>query len=184
MKKIVSLLAATFLFCLTINVHAQPKNPNDTIHWRAGKPLSWEDFKGKPKKANGLTGEAFCMNYSKYEKPNPLKKTKYKVFAIWDRGKSWIDPKVKTPEELLYYQTLFNIYELNARKLRKEFSETKFGINPDQLFQAKYNSFNEALMDECRQYESETGSGTDRDEVKKWSEKINSELKLLDKYPE
>ena len=183
MKAIRLFTACLFLF-LSAALYCQTKSANDTMHWRASKPLSWGDFKGKPKKINGMRGEAFCMNYSKYEKPNPLKKTKYKVFAIWDKSKSWIDPNSKTTEELLYYQTLFNIYEVNARKLRKEFSETKFGINPDAVFEEKYNASNAALIDECDQYKEETQAGTSEEAVKKWDAKIKAELKELQQYPE
>src|SRR3990172_12889387 len=112
-----------FFFCLLIlsqvSLFAQLK---DTLHWKSGKPLGWEDFKGKPKP--GMSGEAFCMLEAMYEKPNPLRKTKFKIAAVWDKKKSWIAPASKTADELLYYQVLFNIYEVHARKLRKELSET------------------------------------------------------------
>src|ERR1051326_3612817 len=111
--------------------------PGDTLHWKENKPLTWADFKGKPK--SGMSGEAFCTIDAKYEKPNPLKKTKFKIFAIWDRSKSWIAPASKNTDELLYYQVLFNIYEVHARQLRKEYSETKLGIDPEKTFREKYN---------------------------------------------
>lgn len=153
----------------------------DTIHWKESKPLTWEDFKGKPK-AETMTGEGFCMLQAKYEKPNPIKKTRQKVFAVWDRGKSWISPKAKTASDLLYYQVLFNIYELHARKLRKEFNETKFGLDPDKIFQQKYNAAMDALTEKSREFRNETSEGADAEALKKWDARVKKELKELDQF--
>ena len=161
---------------------AQTKSANDTLHWRNSKPLSWEDFKGKPK--TGMSGEAYCQLEANYEKPNPLKKTKFKIAAVWDKKKSWIAPAAKTSDELLYYQVLFNIYEAHARKLRKEFSETKFGLKPEEEFRGKYNAASEDLTQESDSYKEETNDGTDKDAVKKWNDKINEELKQLGQFTE
>ena len=163
-------------------VFPQSKNSNDTMHWQANKPLSWEDFKGKPK--SGMSGEAFCILDAKYEKPNPLKKTKFKIAAVWDRKKSWIAPASKTADELLYYQVLFNIYEVHARKLRKELSETKFGLNPEEEFREKYNTAAENITEETNDYRDETNEGVGVSSVNKWNDKIKEELKLLDNFKE
>jgi len=163
-------------------IFSQSKNLNDTLHWKESKPLSWQDFKGKPK--NGMSGEAFCMLMANYEKPNPLKKTKFKIAAVWDRKKSWIAPDSKTADELLYYQVLFDIYEVHARKLRKEFSETKFGLNPEAEFRGKYNTATENLTEEANDYRDETNEGADIAAVKKWNEKIKEEFKQLEKFKE
>lgn len=155
---------------------------NDTLHWKESKPLSWADFKGKPK--TGMSGEAFCQLDANYEKPNPLKKTKFKIYAVWDKKKSWIAPGSKTEDELLYYQILFSIYEVHARKLRKEFSETKFGLNPEAEFRTKYNAATENITDETNEYRDETKEGEDKAAVKKWDDKIKKEIKDLEKFHE
>ena len=176
-----------FLFtcaCLFISseIFSQTKTSNDTIHWRESKPLSWTDFKGKPK--SGMSGQAFCMLEANYEKPNPLKKTKFKIAAVWYKSKSWIESSSKTEGELLYYQVLFSIYEAHARKLRKEFIETKFGLNPEKEFREKYNSAAESLTDESNEYRDETKEGEDKEAVKKWDVKEKEELKKLEKFGE
>ncbi len=156
--------------------------PGDTLHWRESKPLSWDDFKAKPKKE--MTGEAFCMLEANYEKPNPLRKTKFKIFAVWYKSKSSIAPSAKTEDELHYYQVLFDIYEAHARKLRKDFSETKFGLNPEKEFRDKYNDEVEKITDETNDYRDETKEGADAAAVKKWETKEKEELKQLEKFKE
>ena len=173
-------LSSIFLVsCSTI--FSQVK-PSDTLHWKESKPLSWAEFKGKPK--NGMSSEAFCMIDAKYEKPNPLKKTKFKIFAVWDKSKSWIAPASKTADELLYYQVLFNIYEVHARQLRKEFSETKFGIDPEKTFRAKYNEADASLTEDERNFRDETNEGAEAEELKKWDDKVKKELKDLEQFHE
>jgi hypothetical protein len=156
--------------------------PGDTLHWKEGKPLSWADFKGKSK--NGMAGEAFCTIDAKYEKPNPLKKTKFKIFAVWDRSKSWIAAASKNEDELLYYQVLFNMYEVHARQLRKEFSETKWGMDPEKVFRAKYNEADASLTDDVRNFRDETDEGANMEELKKRDEKIKKALKDLLQFQE
>lgn len=174
MKKLFLLL----LFPSAVFAQVKP----DTLHWKESKPLSWEEFKGKPK--NGMSGEAFCQLDAQYEKPNPLKKTKFKIFAVWDKKKSWVAAASKTADELLYYQVLFNIYEVHARKLRKEFSETKFGIDPEKTFRAKYNAADASPTEDERDFRDETNEGAEAEELKKWDEKIKAELKELAPFHE
>lgn len=169
------LLVSSFLF-------SQAKLSADTLHWKESKPLSWSDFKGKPK--SGMSGEAFCQLDANYEKPNPLKKTKFKIYAVWSKSKSWITSTSKTTDELLYYQVLFNIYEVHARRFRKEISETKFGIDPEKTFREKYNLAGVSLSDDCRVFRDVTNEGAEIEELKKWNEKVKKELKELEQFHE
>ena len=178
MKKIFFLFILVFI---SSALFAQVK-PSDTLHWKESKPLSWAEFKGKPK--NGMSGEAFCMIDARYEKPNPLKKTKFKIFAVWDKSKSWIAPASKTADELLYYQVLFNIYEVQARKLRKELSESKPGLDPEKTFREKYNQADASLTDDQRDFRDETDEGANIEELKTWDEKVKKELKDLQQFHE
>jgi|ERR1051326_2521333 hypothetical protein len=171
---VVSVFISSFIIAQT--------KPGDTLHWSESKPLSWDDFKARPKKE--MTGETFCMLEANYEKPNPLKKTKFKIFAVWYKSKSSIAPSSKSADELLYYQVLFNIYEAHARKLRKDFSETKFGLNPEKEFRDKYNDEVEKLTDETNDYRDETNEGSNAAAVKKWEAKEKEELKQLEKFKE
>ena len=84
----------------------------------------------------------------------------------------------------MYYQTLFDIYEVHARKLRKEFSETKFGINPDAVFQEKYNANDALLINRCNEFKNDTESGSNGEAVKRWAGKIKMGLEELEHYTE
>ena len=175
------LLAATILFAQW-SLNAQTAPSNDTLHWKSSKPLSWEDFKGEAIEGIGLQGEAFCMNLASFNKPNAFQKTRFEVAAIFDRQKSWVLEDMKDDGVLEYFQIMFNIYEVHARKLRKDLSETKFGLDPNTIFQEKYNHSMSELMNQFNAYRKETKMGLDLAAVKSWKVKIGEELKSLEAH--
>lgn len=157
----------------------QTATSNDTLHWQASRPLTWDDFKGEPIEGIGMAGEAFCMNLANFNRPNAFKKTKFTVLAIFDRTKSWIDPEAKAESLLAYFQVMFNIYEVHARYLRKDLAESKFGYDPTPLFQEKYNASMTKLMNQFNQFRRETKMGRDQKKVEEWKLKIEEELDSL-----
>lgn len=178
MKKILIL----YFIISTVTNYSQTKISNDTLHWNSIRPLTWADFKGEVIEGIGLNGEIFCINMAAFEKKNVFSKTQYIVTAILDRSKSWINSKLKTNNSLTYFQTTFDIYEVHARMLRKEFSIIDFGSNPNSVFQEKYNASITKLMDEFNLFRKETKLGSDLKELKRWKLNVETKLKDLDNY--
>lgn len=170
------------LLFLAVAAGAQIKLSSDTLHWKNDKCLSWNDFKGKPEKGVDASGEVACVILSGFNKKNPLKKTKPETTAILDRSHSWILANSKKPEELAYYQVIFNIYEWYARKLRKEFNTTKFGIDPNKVFQEKYNANEAELTDTVGDFRRESELGADQKIVMEWDAKVKKEIKALEEF--
>jgi hypothetical protein len=152
---------------------------NDTIQWSEPRKLDWKDFLGKAAGKNGVLGQATMVMNAKFHKG--LKATT-SVEAVFDRKSSFISVEAKTPQELKYYQTMFDLYEAESRKLRKTFKETKFGLDPDKVFQEKYNAALKALAERMDNYMEETGTGTEAEEVEKWATTIHTELKQLEAF--
>jgi hypothetical protein len=172
-------LVTIFLFCALSNAKAQGNVKNDTLHWNVNKPLTWNDFKGDAIEGIGLVGEVFCMNLANFERANAFQKTKFKVVAIFDRTKSWIEKDAKVDQALLYFQVMFNIYEVHARALRKDLATSKFGYDPTNLFQEKYNNSMTNLTNEFNQYRKETKMGIDSTALVDWKIKVELELNDL-----
>ena len=170
------------LFISSSFTYAQTLNSNDTLHWKSDSSLTWNDFKGDPIEGVGLKGEVFCMNLANFEKPNRFQKTKFSVVSIFDRTKAWITKGSKSAQTLQYFQTMFNIYEVHARKLRKDLSESVFGDNPNPLFQEKYNASMTNLTNEFNEFKKETKLGSDKIALAKWKIMVKEELQLLDAY--
>lgn len=173
------IITGLFLACQTF---AQSNQPNDTLHWNEIRKLSWDDFRGEPLDYTGFQGEAFCMNMANYECPNAFSKTTFKVTAVFDRTKSWVNLKAKTDLGLLYFQVMFDLYELNARELKKELSEANLGNDPNSIFQEKYNSSMTALTNEFNEFRKDTKLGQDSNALTDWYKKTQEKLKLLDNY--
>lgn len=180
--KILRSVLVGLLFIVLTNSYGQSNVSNDTLHWSSNRPLSWNDFKGEPLEGVGLLGEVFCMNLANFEKPNPFQKPKFKVVALFDRTKSWIDKDSKSEEALVYFQIMFNIYEVHARSLRKDLAESKFGANPNPLFQEKYNNSMTNLTNEFNMFRRETKLGLDTKAIIQWKLKVEEELRMLEDY--
>jgi len=167
------------LLAMLVSAKAQT---NDTLQWNENRPLTWDDFRGEPMEGIALNGEAFCMNQANFERPNIFQKTKFKVVAIFDRTKSWINKDFKSDIALTYFQVMFDIYEVHARSLRRDLSTSKFGADPNPQFQEKYNDSMTNLINEFNQFRKETKLGADTKALMTWKEKVNEELKALDNY--
>jgi len=170
------------LLAAVITVFGQTNISNDTLHWNSQKQLTWGDFKGEPIEGVGLIGEVFCMNVANFEKPGPFQKTKFKVVAIFDRTKAWINESSKSDKVLTYFQVTFNIYEVHARSLRRDLSTAKVGSDPTPIFQAMYNQSMTNLMNEFNLFRKETKLGLDIVSLDTWKVKVDEELKGLDEY--
>lgn len=155
---------------------------NDTLHWNESRRLTWADFKGEALEYTGFAGECFCMNLANFERPNFFSKTTFTVISVFDRSKSWVSPKTKNGIGLLFFQTMFDLYELHARELRKELSGTKFGADPTAVFQEKYNTSMTALTNEYNEFRKETKLGQDSDALLRWARKVKEGLNSLNDY--
>lgn len=115
-------------------------------------------------------------------KINKALKTKTVVEAVFDRKNSFCAEKERTAQMLKYYQILFDLYESASRKLRKQFSETKFGLDPEKIFHEKYNAALQALNERVDLYMQETETGEQADAIEKWSKMVQMELKELHSF--
>jgi hypothetical protein len=173
-----NILSALGFIALAFSSYSQ-QTSNDTIQWSESRKLDWKDFSGKAAAKSGALGHATLLMNAKYHKG--LKATT-SVDAVFDRKSSFAADNEKNPAMLKYYQTLFNLYEAESRKLRKEFKETRFGLDPDKVFQEKYNAALTALDERVDNYIEETETGSNVAELTKWSNAVQAELKDLETF--
>ena len=148
---------------------------NDTLHWSASRKLTWDDFKGKTANKTGVLGHASMEMQAKFKKG--LKATT-SVVSIFDRKVSFVSASEKTAQMLSYYQTMFDLHEAESIKLRKVYKETKLGLDPEKVFQEKYNAALQKLAERIDLYQEETEEGTNAGEIERWSKLILQELKV------
>ena len=172
-----------FAFCLVSgNLAAQAGQPADSVCWNENYQLTWSDFKEEPLEFTGLGAEATCYLLANFQRATAFSKIKFHVNAVFDRTNSWVNPKAKTESGLVYFRLMFDLYEVHARGLRKELEETRFGLDPNPLFQEKYNDAMNSLMNEFNEFRKQTKMGTDKMALYSWKSRIAKELDDLKDY--
>lgn len=177
--KIKPILISAFLLAAS-SVYGQREISTDTILWSGTRRLSWSDFRAEPPSGTRLAGEAFCKISGYWDKP--YSDASFKVFAVFDRSESWVNPAAKNDYVLLYFQVMFNLYEEYARKLRLELPSADSGNDIKSAFQAKYNAIMTSLSDEFTEFSNDTRMGQDKGAIIRWNKQVNEELKMMEKH--
>jgi hypothetical protein len=175
----------TFLFsCATVITQKESSiNPSDIVRWTDTTKLSWDDFAGKPAANTTLGSEMIVLTPAKFQKPTYFDSATAKVECFMVKNSSWVVKSKAKKQLLAYNQTLFDIYELSARKLRKKIAETNFGVNdPVGLFNSIHSEHNNELAKTTSQYRSETERGVKTKKLMEWVEKITQELNVLEDF--
>ncbi len=177
------LISTLFISCSTLAPHKEKINPNDIVRWSDTTKLTWNDFQGKPIEESSIAAEIFIQYNVFMQKPALFLPAISTVECYVDKRISWVVKSKVTPQLLFYNQTLFDLYELYSRKLRKKISESSFGIaDPGGVLNSLYNENQLELMQKISQYRDETGMGTNNKKIKEWSTKLAGELKDLYEY--
>jgi hypothetical protein len=175
----------TLLFsCAPTDIQKESSiNPDDILLWTDTTILSWNDFQGKPAKEAKASSELVIQLPVKFHEAKFLTAASATVECYVDKKASWVKMSQAKPQLLFYNQTLFNLYEVYARKLRKNYTETDFSIgNPVGLLDSIYQARTAELSKVAARYRRESGTGTKNKKIKEWSDKITVELKELEEY--
>ncbi|MCB9235701.1 MAG: hypothetical protein H6581_28905 [Bacteroidia bacterium] len=171
MKRI---LPAIFAFLLILGGFGSLQAQSNRVPWQEDSPLTWNNFTRIPDNGRGYAASVYWeMSYNmEWVVDEPV--FKVEVFAV--KSKSWVKKGLETPKLLAHERLHFDIAEIYARKLRKEFANWKPGDkSPDSLFNA--------IMKECNAYQdlydSETDHGTRPEQQAFWAKKVPQELKAL-----
>lgn len=174
------LLIVLFVFTAAI-VPAQ-----NMLEWSAEHPLSVKDFEA-PAPNNGqmqTVSGSFSVSYEfgGLSLITTRNLNQY-VHANFQKDASYIDRADDTTTErlLAYQQLIFNVYELQARNLRKKFFDERGKLltkGPGPLYQEVAAEHSRLLA----KVENETFQGASMDEIKRWNEWVLQELKKLNDF--
>ncbi|MCW3078027.1 MAG: hypothetical protein JWO32_2636 [Bacteroidetes bacterium] len=169
------------LFCFTIFSFQTDKN---ILLWKENRPLTWDDFNGKPERrfAAASTHYDILKSLSSKDKSTAT----VKIEAVFFRHKSWKNKDWLSDEILAHEQKHFDIVELYARKLRKALKENKFRSYSEleNKLQALYDQFDDEMDLYQDKYDEETDGSMKGTQQRAWQKKITEELKTLDEYKE
>ncbi len=156
----------------------------EKIAWDADRPLTWEDFRGMPNRADNFvasTNSGVSFSFS-YREQNGIADVKYTVTSNFYPDLSWYRPERVTQYILEHEQTHFDISELHARKLRKALS----GVTHDRDFKEKAEEIYNRLEDERRtmqtQYDKESDHSNIDEAEFKWRQYVAQQLELLEAW--
>jgi len=149
----------------------------DTINWRPGYKLTWDDFKAAPDTNSyhvSETSSSVTYGYSIADTG-----IAYKINCFFERTDSW---KKGTPGDalLIHERGHFDISEIFARKLRIAFAAykpVKETIGPD--LKKIFSAIMQQRAEMQQEYEKETEFSLNKDMQKTWLEKIKKQLEEL-----
>lgn len=187
------LLSAAFLWVFTFQTNtitetAPSSKPNtDTLYWRDGIKLTWDDFKAKSSNSGGyaaLTYTVITLDYDVNSNGQTYNPT-FTVKCAFQRSKSWVnrkDKKSQTPEILAHEQLHFTIAEITARKLRRNLKVQQYTKNYKNEIKEIYNKTLDEGEKMQQRYDKETNHSIDKEAQKRWSYLIESDLGYLMGY--
>lgn len=153
-------------------------NEGDTIYYSAKRPLTWDDFKDKPR-AGRFDAEVFpAIGYS--EQAEVIKgvihlNISLKVNML--KSDCWVKPGSRTDYALNHEQRHFDLEKLVSEHFKQKILTMK--LPPDNFDGPVNVEYLETLREATRlqkQYDNETNHGTDRAAQGVWDEKIDKEL--------
>lgn len=153
---------------------------DSTIFWSATRPLTWNDFKGKPQ-SSGPNG---AMTYSgmEFSFENRADSIYFSITTTFNPNVSWVNSKVATDYMLRHEQLHFNITELYSRKLRSALKKMKPGLpNPEVTAKKLYHRFSKECFQVQRLYDKESDHSRNENKQRSWDKKIANELFQLEK---
>mgnify|MGYP001592442583 CR=1 FL=1 len=152
----------------------------EAINWQNGSELNWKSFKAKaPRSSSYRALSAVGISAGMSLENNILELT---VQSFFEPKESWT--KEKESEYLLNHEQMhFNISEIHARRLRKEY------LNADWTLKNFNSNFSKMLKKQLAEenkmqkaYDSETNHSIVKEEQTRWDRFIKKELKELNRY--
>ena len=147
----------------------------EKIAWDANRPLTWEDFRGVPNRADSFvasTNSGISFSFS-FSERNGVANIQYTVVSNFYPDLSWYRPERVTQYILEHEQTHFDISELHARKLRNALSS----LSHDRGFKEKAER--RAMQ---TQYDKESDHSNVKEMEYQWRTKVAQELNALDAW--
>lgn len=154
----------------------EPKLEKDSLVWKKKKQISWNDTTGKV--INALTFN--CYVFSSYEAVKNKKlmnsPSRVKVNFDYERKRDYTLNDDPNSSDYLFSQTVLNIHQLYAKKLRKACFDLKFKPGYFGLFESAFTEYFEQMRKRDNEMRLETENGKNIERLNQWSETILKEL--------
>ena len=161
--------------------------PEDTLHWRKDRKLSWDDFQGIPDTLNDFknapdinsipaAGTSSGFAYYPYYTSETI--LAFKVNAVFFKKKSWVRKNwVRTKYALNHEQRHFDITEIYARRLQKALNNCN--LNKNTIIESCKKIYDSLRFERDKMqalYDIETRHSLDSCKQREWDKKIDKWL--------
>jgi hypothetical protein len=171
------------IWCLLLagSAGALAQSAQDSVYWRADRPLQWADFQGTAEDVPIFGARTFTsLKYKLHDNDTSCNVT---VLCVFLKKVSWQQPQHATIYKLKHEQIHFDISELFARKLRRAYCHYHYSRETVQedvadIFVqicAEKTAFN-------KQYDEETCHSLNKDKQREWRSKVTAMLDELKEY--
>ena len=152
----------------------------DTVFYSSNKKLNWQDFKSDPDKNSRFAAEIFP--FFSFEQSSRVSDGIIhvniipKVYMV--RSFSWVRDHARTPYTLNHEQRHFDIVKIAAERFRKKIAGEDLTVDNYQgILSVEYLQILREMNAMQKEYDTETGHGTDAANQEKWNRKIDSEIR-------
>lgn len=156
---------------------------NDSIEWKAGRKLTWNDFKGKAlddDPADALTYTANETSFDAYGIGSRFN-VESRVTCYFIKTHSWVKTAKESDYLLNHEQQHFNLAEAGAREFRMRIKKTEF---KSDTFNKEIKKISTEVHDKYNklqeQYDTETNHSRIEEKQKEWDVKIETMLKEME----
>lgn len=148
----------------------------ESIRWNESRQLIWDDFTGTVNDTSRYDAECFAeirYNYKVYSNST----FEFEVFASFDKNSSWSRKEMQTRALLKHEQLHFNIAQLFAEKLKKEFESCSYTVVYNSQILGLFNQTKLQYQAMQRQYDEETNHSLNKEKQKQWDDFIYLEVR-------
>ena len=154
-------------------------NDPDTVFYSSKRPLTWSDFRAEPQPgiyaAAVLPGFAFT---GQKEVVNGIIQLNLLVKVYMVRDGSWVRAGAKNPYSLNHEQRHFDIVKIVAEKFKQQLTGDKLSVDDyNNTISAQYFETLREITRWQKQYDDDSGHGTNESEQERWNLRIDNELK-------
>jgi hypothetical protein len=146
----------------------------DTIYYSANRPLTWEDFRDKPRGAKYIAEVLPSLGYT--ERVEVIKSVVVVMVSMrvfLPKSAAWVKPEGRTTYALNHEQRHFDIVAIIARHFKQALMAMKLPVdNYDGYINVQYLDSYREMNQLQEQYDNETSHGTNQYYQQEWNMKI------------
>ncbi|WP_154402309.1 DUF922 domain-containing protein [Mucilaginibacter endophyticus] len=151
----------------------------DTIYYSANRPLTWDDFKDKPRSEKYIAEVLPSFGYTEQvEVVKSVVVVRISMRVFLPKSAAWVKPEGRTSYALNHEQRHFDIVKVVAQHFKQALMDMKLPVgNYDGYINVQYLDSYREMNQLQDQYDAETTHGTNQYYQQEWNRKIDGWLR-------